>query len=440
MKLPRAEDLAIDRLGPCAHDSPLKAPDRLFIGDDERVLACSMAEELQRCLDDGIEVPAFERAGPRRKIFFDPGAITCGIVTCGGLCPGLNDVIRSLVLTLHFQYGVQRILGFRYGYAGLSRSSPRPPLELSPLEVDSIHEAGGTLLGSSRGPQDPEEMVAVLQEHGVNVLFTIGGDGTLRGASRLAEEVARQGLPISVIGIPKTIDNDLKWTTLTFGFTTAVEEARRSIVAAHCEARGAWNGVGIVKLMGRDSGFIAAHATLANADVNFCLVPEVPFDLEGPGGFLATLEKRLAEKHHAVVVIAEGAAQDLLQDSAHQERDASGNVKLKDVGTFLRDRIRQYLAASGRDCTVKYLDPSYSIRSLPANATDSQLCLVLGQHAAHAAMSGRTNMVVASWNRHFTNVPIAAAVDGRRQLDPQGPVWCRVLEATGQPLVMQHRD
>src|ERR1043166_1267587 len=304
------------------------------------------------------------------------------------------------------------------------------PWMLLPDVVEPLHERGGTALGSSRGPQDLGRMVDTLVRLDVKLLFVIGGDGGLRGASALAGEIARRGLSIGVVGVPKTIDNDLQWTWRSFGFDTAVDAARTVIAAAHEEARGAWNGVGLVKLMGRHSGFIAAHATLASGDVNFCLVPEVPFVLEGADGFLASLEARLAAKHHAVVVVAEGAGQELMADGGAPARDPSGNVKLKDIGTFLRDRIVAHFAAKRIDGVVRYIDPSYTIRSLPTNSFDSQLCLALGQHAVHAGMAGRTDLLVGVWNQRFTHVPIPVAVAARRRLDPRVELWQRVLEST----------
>ncbi|MEM8931711.1 MAG: ATP-dependent 6-phosphofructokinase, partial [Acidobacteriota bacterium] len=306
--------------------------------------------------------------------------------------------------------------------------------------VEPIHRLGGSILGSSRGPRDVDAMVDHLEALGIRILFTIGGDGTLRGASAIADTIRSRGLDIAVVGIPKTIDNDIACIERSFGFATAVDEARQALVGAHAEARGAWNGIGLVKLMGRHSGFITAHASLANSDVNFCLVPEVPFTLDGSGGFLDALEHRLLDRHHAVVVVAEGAAQDILQDPAHVTHDASGNVKLQDVGPFLKRKIRQHLDARGIDHTVKYIDPSYIVRSMPASSIDAEYCLQLGQHAVHAAMAGRTDMVVGYWNRHFTHVPIDVAVARRKRLDPAGGTWQRVLEATGQPTSMFARD
>jgi len=435
--LPRPEELEVATLGPCQYPSPVEGRGLPFVDDRNRVLIASETQELEPYL--GGPLPSFERAGPRRRIYFNPDGLTCGIVTCGGLCPGLNDVIRSIVMTLYYVYGVRRVVGFRYGFAGLSASAPAPPLMLEPETVARIHEDGGTILGSSRGPQDPREMVDTLVGWGVKILFAIGGDGTMRGAHALVEEIRRRNLKISVIGIPKTIDNDLMWIERSFGFLTAVEAARPAIRAAHAEAIGARNGIGLVKLMGRESGFIAVAATLSNPDVNFCLIPEVPFTLHGEGGFLEALEHRLMRRGHAVIVVAEGAGQDLIQDPNRIERDASGNVKLKDIGIFLRDAILRYFRDRGIDVTVKYIDPSYTIRSLPANSNDSAYCVVLGQNAVHAGMAGRTDMVVGYWNQNFTHLPIPLAVQGRKQVDPAGEEWQYVLQTTGQPASMVGR-
>jgi 6-phosphofructokinase 1 len=315
----------------------------------------------------------------------------------------------------------------------MSSQRHEDPMFLEPDQLKRIHQHGGTILGSSRGPQDLGDMVDTLLRWKVNVLFTVGGDGTLRGASALWEEIKKRGIKISVIGVPKTIDNDLMWVERSFGFATAVEEAQNVIRAAHSEAEAAWNGIGLVKLMGRHSGFIAAAATLTSGDVDFCLVPEVPFTLHGQGGFLEALDKRLEAKKHAVVVVAEGAGQRHLSESGDKERDASGNIKLKDVGLFMKQEMGQHLSSRGADFTIKYIDPSYTIRSLPANSMDSAFCLVLGQHAVHAALAGRTNMMVGFWNHAFTNVPLPVAVGERKQIDPQGELWQRVLDATLQP-------
>lgn len=423
-------DFTIARLGECRFPSPLAGV--RFTGDDERVLFHARLEEIKPWLDAGAFPPAMEVAGPRRTLFFDPAQLACGIVTCGGLCPGLNDVIRAIVLSLYHHYGVKQIYGFRFGYEGLVQRYGHEPLRLTPDGVNRLHEMGGTVLGSSRGPQDPAEMVKALGGLKIGILFAIGGDGTLRGAQKIAEDASRQGLALSVIGIPKTIDNDIAYVQTTFGFETAVTEARRSIYAANTEAEAARNGIGLVKLMGRDSGFIAAFSVLAHSQVNFCLVPEVPFTLER---FLVELKRRLERRHHAVIVVAEGAGQDLMQST--NERDASGNVRYGDIGVFLRDTMKQYFQREGMETSIKYIDPSYAIRSVPANPRDSAFCLLLGHSAVHAGMSGRTNMVVGFWNYELTHVPIALATSHRKKLDPEGEVWNSVLACTGQPRDMR---
>jgi 6-phosphofructokinase 1 len=419
-------DFSIARLGDCRIPSPMSGS--RFVTDEERVLYPSTLSDLTRFRDLGGECPAMECGGPRERLFFDPSSLTCGIVTCGGLCPGVNDVIRAIVLSLHHHYGVETIYGFRFGFAGLVEGNGHEPLRLTPDAVNRIHDMGGSVLGSSRGPQDPAAMVDGLRRLGVSVLFAIGGDGTLRGAHAINEEAWRRGEKISVIGVPKTIDNDVSFVQKTFGFETAVTEARRATYAANTEAEAAGNGVGLVKLMGRDSGFIAAYSVLVDGQVNFCLVPEVPFTLEG---FLAALRRRLERRGHAVIVVAEGAGQELM--AGHEERDASGNVKHRDIGVFLRNAILRSFNESGTSINLKYIDPSYAIRSARATAHDSAFCLLLGHNAVHAGMSGRTDMVVGFWNHQFTHVPIALAVSARKRIDPEGTLWSSVLASTGQP-------
>lgn len=425
-------DLAIEKLGPATIDSPLIKKGVHFVDDDEKVLVYSHSENIEACESSGKELPMFERAGPRRKIFFDPKELNCGIVTCGGLCPGLNDVIRTITLSLIWQYGVKRVFGFRYGYAGLSSKAPREPMLLTPELVKDIHLRGGDILSLSRGPQDADEMVDNLEKLGIGLLFVIGGDGTLRGACELTKAINMRESRISVVGIPKTIDNDICGTEQSFGFSTAVEAARAAVCGAHEEARGHWNGVGLVKLMGRDSGFIAAYATLANSDVNFCFIPEAPLVLDGEDGFLRRLEKRLDKKHHALIVAAEGAGQELVEKDGSQEKDASGNIRYEDIGLFLKRRITEYFKEKKKPLALKYIDPSYMIRSLPADSNDSAFCLMLGRNAVHAGMTGRTDVVVGYWNQYFVHIPIAVTILRRKRVDPEGDLWQTVLETTGQ--------
>jgi 6-phosphofructokinase 1 len=425
-------DLTIETLGPPTIDYTERRGKCHFVQDSEKVLVYSDYDAFSAAKNNGNSPPMFEKAGLRRKIFFDPETLKCGIVTCGGLCPGLNDVVRTITLTLTWQYGVKTIFGFRYGYAGLSQRATAEPVLLNPEIVDEIHLKGGNILSSSRGPQDPERMIDNLQQRGINLLFCIGGDGTLRGAADLCRVIKQRNLQMSIIGVPKTIDNDILGTERSFGFSTAVEATRAAIGAAHAEAKGAWNGVALVKLMGRDSGFIAAYATLANSDVNFCFIPETPLVLEGQNGFLSLLEKRLDKRHHAVIVVAEGAGQNYTTDEHTTQTDASGNIVRGDIGLFMKQKIKQYFNDKQKPIALKYIDPSYMIRSLPTDANDAAFCLMLGQNAVHAGISGRTNMVVGYWNQYFTHFPIALATMRRKKVDPNGDLWQTVLATTGQ--------
>ena len=421
-------DFTIARLGQPRIESPLVRYAPMFVRQERRIAFPRYTDELQHWIDGTGMIPSFEHAGPRERIFFDPAKTSCGIVTCGGLCPGINDVIRAIVYEAYEAYGVNRVYGFRYGYRGMVKGHSIPPVVLDTEMVNDIHKKGGTVLGSSRGLQDVRKMVDYLEELQISILFAIGGDGTLRGASAIAAEVAGRGLEIAVVGIPKTIDNDILFVEETFGFKTAVEEAMEVIQSAHVESKGAENGIGLVKLMGRDSGFIAAQATLANADVNFCLVPEVPFSLEGEDGLFAMLEKRLLRRGHAVVVAAEGAGQQHI--GGEHGRDGSGNVLHGDIGVFLKHALDDHFRKKNFPVTIKYIDPSYTIRSKPANAQDSQICLHMGQCAVHAGMSGCTDMLTGYWDKHYTHVPIRMATARRKTLDPQGFLWQTVLSVT----------
>ncbi len=425
-------DFSIQRLGVPTLVSPLK--EAIFVEDSERICYCADAARNQLFLKEHKVMPSFLAAGPRRQIFHDPAWTRVGIVTCGGLCPGLNDVIKGLVNTLWYVYGVDNIFGIKYGYQGLNPVYKLSPMVLNPDVVDDIHAEGGTILGSSRGMQPTEEIVKTLDRLNINILFTIGGDGTQRGAHAIAQECQRRRVECSVVGIPKTIDNDLNFMDKTFGFETAVQAAAHILSCAHNEANGAYNGLGLVRLMGRDSGFIAAYASLANSVSNFCLIPEVPIRLEGAGGLLEAMEARMARKHHAVMVVAEGAGQDLL--SGQRQTDKSGNVLHSDIGVYLKSRIQEHFAAKKIDIAIKYFDPSYEIRSLPANSYDSIFCLHLAQHAVHAAMAGMTDLVVGNWQGYFIYVPIAMATSSRRKIDPFGMLWQSVLLTTRQAKLM----
>ncbi len=441
-----ASDLDIKVLGDCRYPSPLAArlaqgavhyvgqADRVLLDDRLSVVTGAVSGVVSGHRPDLPRIPSFELAGPRDRIFFDTAKVRCGIVTCGGLCPGINNVIRGLVLELDQGYGVAEILGFRYGYEGLVGQRGHEPIKLTPATVANIHHEGGTALGTSRGDQDAKAMVDCLDGHGIGILFVVGGDGTLRGAMKLAAEVARRDLLIAVVGVPKTIDNDIHFIDRSFGFETAFSAAVDVIRGAHVEAMGARNGIAVVKLMGRHSGFIACTAAVASTDVDAVLVPEVPLVLEGEGGLMKFLEKRLRRSAHAVIVVAEGAAQELASTTGKAATDASGNRRLADSGVVLRDRIIEHFGKTSEEVTVKYVDPSYHVRSVPALPNDALYCSNLARNAVHAAMAGNTEMLIGRWHGRFVHVPMPLATRFRKQVDTTGDLWMAVLESTGQPL------
>ncbi len=415
----------IDCLGSPHTPSPIHVGS---IPDDAHTCLCVDSEYSEEITDS--RTIRFETAGPRPKLYFDPAATRCAIVTCGGLCPGLNDVIRAIVLEAHHAYSIPSILGIRYGLEGFIPSYEHSLIDLTPESVAHIHQFGGTMLGSSRGPQSAEAIVDTLETLGIKILFVIGGDGSMKAATAIVQEIEKRKGLISVIGIPKTIDNDINFVPQSFGFDTAVDKASEAIRCAHVEARGTVNGIGLVKLMGRESGFIAAQASLAFREANFVLVPEAPFELYGAGGFLPALAERLKCRSHAVIVAAEGAGQHLMDRNS--EHDISGNRILNDIGPWLKHAISSYLDEQDMTYSFKYIDPSYLIRSVPANANDRIYCGFLGQHAVHAAMAGRTNMVVAKIMDRYVHLPLSLVTSKRRSMNIGSVLWRAVLESTGQ--------
>jgi 6-phosphofructokinase 1 len=414
----------ITHLGEAQFPSPIKRTVSNNLRISEHIV-----HNTETSFDSGL---SFELAGPREKLFFDSKNTRAGIVTCGGLCPGLNDVIRSLYLELNHAYGVKEILGFRGGYQGLDPDCKLDPIVLTSEFVDDIHKEGGTVLGTSRGPVDVVRAVDNLIARGINILFTIGGDGTQRGGNALFQEAKKRGHALSVVGIPKTVDNDVAFVTRTFGYQTAVDEAAKVLDRAHVEARSVENGISLVKIMGRHAGFIAAGATVASQDVNFTLIPEVPFKLEGQNGFLVALKNRILDRKHALIVLAEGAGQDLLENSGN-EYDASGNVVLKDIGHFMRSKIETYFREEKIPVIMRYFDPNYIIRSCPANSGDSILCDLFARYAVHAAMAGKTGLVIGYLHDKFIHVPIELLASQNKIVDTHGLGWSAVLSATGQP-------
>lgn len=433
-------DFTVSNLGHCKIPSPIQLSTVIgdlkanYVKDDTfvryKVNVFNGKEE-----DDQTPANLMQKAGPREFIYFDPKHVKAGICTCGGLCPGLNDVIRAIVRTLYNRYGVRSILGFRFGFKGFFPDEEFGTIELSPDNVDEIHKIGGSFLGTSRGGgQRVIDIVDCVERLNINMLFIIGGDGTQRGALDVAEEIEKRGLKVSVIGIPKTVDNDLLFIDRSFGFETAVEKAKEAVSSIHMEAHSQVNGIGLVKLMGRESGFIAAATALASHETNFCLIPEVPFDMDGPNGFLAYLERRIQKNHHAVIIVAEGAGQEHLTKT--NETDASGNIKLADIGVYLRDQINDYFKARKIHINLKYIDPGYQIRAAVTSANDSIYCERLANNAVHAAMAGKTKIIVGLVHEKFVHIPIKAATMHRNVVDPEGAFWRDVLDATSQPVLM----
>eukprot|EP00008_Paramoeba_atlantica_P011831 CAMPEP_0201490790 /NCGR_PEP_ID=MMETSP0151_2-20130828/27500_1 /ASSEMBLY_ACC=CAM_ASM_000257 /TAXON_ID=200890 /ORGANISM="Paramoeba atlantica, Strain 621/1 / CCAP 1560/9" /LENGTH=449 /DNA_ID=CAMNT_0047876887 /DNA_START=54 /DNA_END=1403 /DNA_ORIENTATION=- len=412
-------------LGNQIHRSPLSQC--VFVEDRKQFLDISSHGVIEHKRRVTLEV-----AGPHERLYFKPKKTKVGIVTCGGLCPGLNNVIRGLVLCLWHRYGVRQLVGFRFGYEGLNPETSQL-MELFPDPVRHIHKRGGTILGTSRGPQNPEVMAKFLIDKKIDILFTVGGDGTLRGAQKIAEAVEARGRPLAVVGVPKTIDNDISFTDKTFGFGTAVDVATNTISYIHNEAISHRGGVGIVKLMGRHSGFISLHASIASGDANLVLLPEVKFTWESLENYLYHRFIQL-KKNDVVIVVAEGAGQDLLEKS--NAEDPSGNTKLVDIGLAVKNFVNKYLKTLNIPFTIKYVDPSYTIRSAEANANDALYCIHLAQMACHAAMAGRTEIVVSQLHGNFVHIPIAKAIESRKEIDTKGWLYETLLDATGQPADM----
>ena len=361
-----------------------------------------------------------------------------GILTSGGDCPGINATIRGVCKAAINHYGME-VVGIHGGFQGLFEGETE---QLTSMSVSGLLNTGGTILGTSREKpfkkkateEEKKERTRLIIENvkrmGLDAIVCIGGNGTQKSAYKLSK------IGLNIVTVPKTIDNDVWGTDQTFGFDTAVTSAVPSVRGAHVEAKNSINGIGLVKVMGRESGFIAAHTSLAQSDVNFCLIPESPFDLDGPNGLLENLKRRILERGHAVILVAEGAGQEFAPPTG--ETDASGNIKYHDIGIFLKERIKQYFKDEGIPTSVKYIDPSYIIRSAPANSYDSIYCARLGAHAVHAAMAGKTRCLVSRVNNQFVYLPIKQAVSKRSHVDIEGSLWRDVLENTRQPFSMKN--
>ncbi len=422
-----AEETVVNTLGPALFKNPRAYLQSKFELSGKGILINPFVAD-----NNNIEnQTSFEIAAPGDKIYFDPAKTTAGIVTCGGICPGLNNVVRAVVLSLYYNYGVRSIYGFRYGLQGFIKEYGNPPVKLDPKVVTEIHELGGTILGTSRGPQDIGRIVDSLVEHHIDQLYFIGGDGSLKASNAIALEISKRKLAIAIVSIPKTIDNDIPFASETFGFDTAVEIATQAIRSAHVEAKSHPNGIGLVKLMGRNAGFISAIASLSQRDVNFALIPEQKFELGGEKGLLPALSKRLQERKHAVIVVAEGAGQDLFNEASNST-DASGNARFGDIGLLLKSKIIQYFKDGPISINLKYIDPSYMIRSVKSNTHDNLFAATLGENAVHAVMKGKTNFMISIWHGVYCYVPLKLVVEREKRLSLTGRIWLSVLQSTGQ--------
>ncbi|GAB2292458.1 ATP-dependent 6-phosphofructokinase 3 [Dionaea muscipula] len=411
---------------PLQNNPSYKVVKQYFVDDDDTVVQKAVQHI------NGERGIHFRRQGPRQKVYFQPDEVKACIVTCGGLCPGLNTVIRELVCGLDYMYGVKQIVGIEGGYKGFYARNTIP---LTPKFVDNIHRRGGTVLGTSRGGHNTMKIVDSIQDRGFNQVYIIGGDGTQKGAALIYEEIRKRGLKAVVAGIPKTIDNDIPIIDKSFGFDTAVEEAQRAISAAHVEAESAENGIGLVKLMGRHSGFIAMYASLASRDVDCCLIPESPFYLEGPGGLFEFIEKRLKHSGHMVIVIAEGVADTM------DEVDPSGNKILQDAGLWMAQRIKDHFAQGKKmNINLKYIDPTYMIRAIPSNASDNVYCTILAQSAIHGAMAGFTGFTVGPVNGRHCYIPFRHITEKQHKVVITDRMWARLLSSTNQPSFQEPRD
>mmetsp|Transcript_34610 Transcript_34610/g.76908 ORF Transcript_34610/g.76908 Transcript_34610/m.76908 type:complete len:538 (-) Transcript_34610:484-2097(-) len=367
------------------------------------------------------------RAGARKTIYFDPSQVTAAIVTCGGLCPGLNDVVAGIVNKLT-DYGVPegKILGIKYGFRGFYDSAIKPVV-LTKKTVDGIQLQGGTILGTSRGGANMREIVKRIDMWGIDMLFVVGGNGGNAGANAINAMCQQHEVNCCVVGVPKSIDNDILLIDKCFGFDTAVEEAQRALLAAKTEASSARKGIGLVKLMGRQSGFIAMQASMASGVVDVCLIPEMQFNVEK---LCRYIEQVFERKGHAVVCVAEGAGQDILHLDGNMGTDASGNPILEDIGAFLKNEIKKYFKG---DADIKYIDPTYMIRAIPTTSNDRVYCKVLGQGAVHAAFAGYTDCTVGMINTHYVYLPIPVVIQAPRKVDPRGKAWNRLRASIGQP-------
>ncbi|MGA7341196.1 MAG: 6-phosphofructokinase [Terracidiphilus sp.] len=450
-----------------------------------------MLDARGRAEADGAVDLSLPEARPRTHLRYplQPGAMLgIGILVSGGIAPGINAVIDGIVLRHSLYHARQcargrrhsiEILGYREGFKGLLRPGVHPQ-RLNSAAIRGVVEIGGSYLGTSRadellpgtGPNRNAKLEAAigrLQNDGVHILYVIGGDGSMSCAHALWHYARRKGYELSVVGIPKAMDNDILWVWQSFGFLSAVEEARQAILHMHTEVSSNPR-VGIVQLFGSDSGFIASHAGYSTA-CDLVLIPEDPMTMDD---IVTHISERLTDRFgngqdiagpYALVVMAETAlpadARKYIDDPRvglsegkrgekealksfldngrrvrGQTPDELRTAGLKIVSRVLQDRIQQELEPREywRDFRVITNEPRHLIRSIPPSVTDVIFGERLGALAVDNAMAGYTDFMVSQWLTEFVLVPLPLVVLGRKRVPTNGIFWKSVLSKTGQRL------
>jgi 6-phosphofructokinase 1 len=327
-----------------------------------------------------------------------------GVLTGGGDCPGLNAVIRAVVRKGAGIYG-HEFVGFRDGWKGPLENVTMP---LGVPEVRGILPRGGTILGSSRtNPFKVDDgfdrVTTTLHEHGIDALIAIGGEDTLGVATRLGE------MGVNVVGVPKTIDNDLNATDYTFGFDTAVNIAMEAIDRLHTTAESHHRAL-IVEVMGRHAGWIALHAGLAGG-ANVILIPEQPFSVER---VCAYVESRFQSHYAPIIVVAEGAVPDGGQNTTIDKGlDAFGHIRLGGIGEWLAGEIEKTTGKEARTTVLGHIQ-----RGGTPSAFDRVLATRFGLHAVDAANDAAWGQMVALRGTQIVRVPLSEATTELKTVQP----------------------
>jgi len=324
------------------------------------------------------------------------------ILTSGGDCPGLNAVIRAVVRTAtdHYQY---ECVGIKNGWKGAAVGDIIP---LPPLSVSGILYRGGTILGTSRfNPlKDGETTARILENltlHRIGAVICVGGDGTLRAS----HEIARMG--VNVVGVPKTIDNDIQATDVTFGFHTAVQIVTDAIDRLHSTAE-SHNRIMILETMGRNTGWIALSAGLAGG-ADLILIPERPFSYDK---ICAMLTERHKRKSFSIVVVAEGAYPEGGEAVNIGALDAFGRPRLGGIGFELAHEIEMRTSIEARVTVLGYVQ-----RGGTPVAFDRILATRFGVAAVEAVAAGKFDHFIALRGEELVAVPIADGVGQCKQVD-----------------------